>query len=250
MAETMHVRLKVHNPKKGHVLRRYTVGGIRFQAGRGWYKVDAEMAAYLEAVHQLPEDEDSPLAFDVCTEAEARAIDAQEARAARQVLPAEEAMDVTRRRRMRVADVTRTRQDAVRAPRDMRAELPPRVRRADHADMPPQGDAPPRHQNEVGRGQESEDGPHETQTAGDEPSDEQPEDAAAPWEESTDLARDLADEGTAEESFDDGLPVDPEVPPDDEEHEEDEAAEDSSGALTTADLPEAHGRRHRRGKRR
>lgn len=72
------VRLKPHDPKKGHVIRRYTAFSIRFEEKRGWYKVSDEVATYLATVHQTPGDEDSPLAFDVCNEQEAKAIEAVE----------------------------------------------------------------------------------------------------------------------------------------------------------------------------
>lgn len=72
------VRLKPHDPKKGHVIRRYTAFGVRFEEARGWYKVSDEVAAYLATVHQRPGDEDSPLAFDVCTDDEAKALEAAE----------------------------------------------------------------------------------------------------------------------------------------------------------------------------
>jgi hypothetical protein len=72
------VRLKPHDPKKGHVIRRYTAFSIRFEEARGWYKVSDEVAAYLATVHQTPGDEDSPLAFDVCTEDEAQRLETAE----------------------------------------------------------------------------------------------------------------------------------------------------------------------------
>jgi hypothetical protein len=72
------VRLKPHDPKKGHVIRRYTAFGVRFEEARGWYKVSDEVAAYLATVHQRPGDEDSPLAFDVCTDDEAQRMEAAE----------------------------------------------------------------------------------------------------------------------------------------------------------------------------
>jgi hypothetical protein len=72
------VRLKPHDPKKGHVIRRYTAFSIRFEEARGWYKVADEVASYLGTVHQVPGDEDSPLAFDVCTEEEAQRIETAE----------------------------------------------------------------------------------------------------------------------------------------------------------------------------
>ena len=72
------VRLKPHDPKKGHVIRRYTAFAIRFEEARGWYKVADEVAAYLATVHQRPGDEDSPLAFDVCSDEEAQRLEAAE----------------------------------------------------------------------------------------------------------------------------------------------------------------------------
>lgn len=72
------VRLKPYDPKKGHVLQRYTAFSIRFEEHRGWYKIADEIAAYLATVHQTPGDEDSPLAFDVCTEDEAQRIESTE----------------------------------------------------------------------------------------------------------------------------------------------------------------------------
>ena len=72
------VRLKPHDPKKGHVIRRYTAFGVRFEEARGWYKVSDEVASYLVTVHQRPGDDDSPLAFDVCTDDEAKTMEAAE----------------------------------------------------------------------------------------------------------------------------------------------------------------------------
>lgn len=72
------VRLKPHEPKKGHVLQRYTAFSIRFEVRRGWYKVSDEIANYLATVHQTPGDEDSPQAFDVCTEEDAQRMEAAE----------------------------------------------------------------------------------------------------------------------------------------------------------------------------
>ena len=72
------IRLKPYDPKKGHVIRRYTAFGVRFDEARGWYKVSDEVAAYLASVHQRPGDDDSPAAFDVCTDDEAKAMEAVE----------------------------------------------------------------------------------------------------------------------------------------------------------------------------
>ncbi|WP_428264784.1 hypothetical protein [Haliangium sp.] len=93
---SMLVRLMPYDPKKGHVLKQYTYRGIRFQAGRGWYRVDANVAAYLERVRSIPGNENTPLAFEVRTQAEARALDERDRKARRRVVPAEEPLDVSR----------------------------------------------------------------------------------------------------------------------------------------------------------
>ena len=80
--ETLLVRLKPHDPRRGHVLRRYTYRGIKFQEERGWYRVEADVADYLRAVRQKALDPHAPLAFDVCTPEEAEALDAKEKEAA------------------------------------------------------------------------------------------------------------------------------------------------------------------------
>jgi hypothetical protein len=71
--------LKAYDPRRGHVLRRFTYAGIKFQPERGWYRVEKAVADYLRKIRQLPSDEFSPLAFDVCTDSEAKALDATEA---------------------------------------------------------------------------------------------------------------------------------------------------------------------------
>jgi hypothetical protein len=76
--ETLLVRLKAFDPRRGHVLRRYTYAGIKFHEERGWYRVARDVGDYLRTVHESAEAEYSPLAFDVCTEEEARALDWRE----------------------------------------------------------------------------------------------------------------------------------------------------------------------------
>jgi hypothetical protein len=86
------VRLKPRNEKKGIKLRRYLAFGMRFDEASGWYIVDSTLVLqdgrqvnvgeYLRNVRNDNEDEDSPLAFDVMTEQEARALDARERKAA------------------------------------------------------------------------------------------------------------------------------------------------------------------------
>lgn len=72
------IRLKPFDAKKGHVIRRYTAFATTFEEHKGWYRVTDHVAAYLATVHQVPNEEDSPLAFDVCTQDEAERIDAAE----------------------------------------------------------------------------------------------------------------------------------------------------------------------------
>ncbi len=76
--DTLLVRLKPHDSRRGHVLRRYTYLGIKLHQERGWYRVAKDVAEYLRGVHQVVTDEYSPLAFDVCTDEEAKALDARE----------------------------------------------------------------------------------------------------------------------------------------------------------------------------
>jgi len=76
--DTMLVRLKPYDPRRGFVLRRYTYLGIKFHEERGWYRVDKPVADYLRTVREEPDEEYTPLAFDVCTDAEAQALDAKE----------------------------------------------------------------------------------------------------------------------------------------------------------------------------
>ena len=80
--ETLLVRLKPYDPRRGHVLRRYTYAGIKFHEERGWSRVEKPVGDYLRSVHQLSSDSHSPLAFDVCTADEAKALDAKEKDAA------------------------------------------------------------------------------------------------------------------------------------------------------------------------
>lgn len=76
--ETTLVRLKPHDPRRGFVLRRYTYRGIKFHEERGWYRVEKAVADYLCRIRQVAGDEHSPPAFDVCTDEEAKALDARD----------------------------------------------------------------------------------------------------------------------------------------------------------------------------
>lgn len=80
--EKMLVRLRAVDRRRGLVLRRYSTDGITFVAGAGWTCVEPALAARLGTVRSLHEDEHSPLAFEVCTQAEAQVADESEARAA------------------------------------------------------------------------------------------------------------------------------------------------------------------------
>ncbi len=76
--ETMLVRLKPYDPRRGHVLRRFTYAGVKIHEERGWHRVSKQVADYLRGVRQVNGDDYSPLAFDVCTDEEAKALDARE----------------------------------------------------------------------------------------------------------------------------------------------------------------------------
>ena len=47
MTDTLLVRLKPFDPRRGFVLRRFTFAGIRFQSERGWYRVEKPVAERL-----------------------------------------------------------------------------------------------------------------------------------------------------------------------------------------------------------
>jgi len=71
-------RLKAYDPRHGQTLKRFTYQGVRFRADRGWCRVTLAVADYLRKVRARPDDPRSPLAFDVCTDEEAKALEAQE----------------------------------------------------------------------------------------------------------------------------------------------------------------------------
>lgn len=93
--ETLLVRLKPYDPRRGHVLRRFTYAGIKFQEERGWYRVEKNIADYLRTVREISTDRYSPLAFDVCTEEEARALEAAESEENKVRRGAEDALTAT-----------------------------------------------------------------------------------------------------------------------------------------------------------
>lgn len=83
MNDTLLVRMKPYDPRRGFVLRRLTYAGIRFESQRGWYRVQKSVADHLRETRCVARDPYSPRAFDVCTEAEANTLDAAEADAAK-----------------------------------------------------------------------------------------------------------------------------------------------------------------------
>jgi hypothetical protein len=103
----MLARIKPYNPKRGHLVRRYMVKGIRFDVNRGWYKVDEALADYLKTVTQNPNDPDTPPVFDVLTEAAARELEEAE-EAARKPAPASAPLPGT----LTTADLPRASADA------------------------------------------------------------------------------------------------------------------------------------------
>jgi hypothetical protein len=76
--ETFLVRIKAFDPRRRQTLRRYTYRGILFAEERGWCRVEADVAAYLRGVRHPDGDPNAPAAFDVCTDDEARRLDAAE----------------------------------------------------------------------------------------------------------------------------------------------------------------------------
>lgn len=73
----MYARLKPYNRIRGHILRRYSLAGVRFYEGR-WFKVPETFAQKLALIHQRHGNEDSPLAFDIATRSQAENIEHRE----------------------------------------------------------------------------------------------------------------------------------------------------------------------------
>ncbi len=76
--ETLLVRLKPYEPRRGHVLKRFTYAGIKIHEERGWHRVAKDVGEYLRSVRQVPADPYSALAFDVCNEEEAKGLDVKD----------------------------------------------------------------------------------------------------------------------------------------------------------------------------
>jgi len=79
------------------VLQHYSYRGILFKAGAGWVKVAESVAEHLRTVHQQAHDPYSPLAFDVCSEDEARKLDVKDIEQSVEAVPVDRArMQVAR----------------------------------------------------------------------------------------------------------------------------------------------------------
>lgn len=112
MANEIWVRLKPRNERRGIVLQRFAIYGMRFEEKRGWYIVPAtlemadgstvDIAAKLRKIRNDNEDPDSPLAFDVMTAEEAKKLDADERKAAIERVAAVDA------RPLKAVDITPT----------------------------------------------------------------------------------------------------------------------------------------------
>ena len=68
------VRIRPYNPKRGQTMRSFGYKSIRFRIEQGWYRVARAIGEHLATVRCSDMDPESQLAFDVCTEAEARRI--------------------------------------------------------------------------------------------------------------------------------------------------------------------------------
>jgi hypothetical protein len=88
---TVCVRLKPHLPRAGQVLRHFVYRGVLFKAGAGWSKVSFSIGEYLKTVRQRALQPHSAPAFDVCTEEEARRLDALDAERNTEAVPVERA---------------------------------------------------------------------------------------------------------------------------------------------------------------
>jgi hypothetical protein len=93
--ETLFVRLKPYDPRRGQVLRRFVYRGIKIAAERGWYCVEKPVAEYLKTVNEVPGDPLSPLAFDVYSQEEAKALDSRQELEAKQCRSASDSVELS-----------------------------------------------------------------------------------------------------------------------------------------------------------
>lgn len=73
------VRIRPYNPKRGQTMQTFGYRGHRFKVDQGWYRVSLDIAQHLKTVRCSDINPESQLAFDVCTESEARKIQEIEA---------------------------------------------------------------------------------------------------------------------------------------------------------------------------
>lgn len=64
--DTVLVRIKPYDPRRGHVLRRFTYRGMKICEDQSWRPVNEDVAEHLRGVRQSADDDSSPLAFDMC----------------------------------------------------------------------------------------------------------------------------------------------------------------------------------------
>lgn len=78
----MLARIKPYHAKKGQTMRTHSFihngERMKFVEGQGWYTVDASLANRLRTIRCSDMDPESNLAFDVCSAAEARKVEARE----------------------------------------------------------------------------------------------------------------------------------------------------------------------------
>jgi hypothetical protein len=80
---TRHVRIHPRAPKKGYRVRTLNVYGIPFSEERGWYTVSFRQDQFeiLMNVRNDPENSDSKPVFDICDDAQRKALELAEKRA-------------------------------------------------------------------------------------------------------------------------------------------------------------------------
>ena len=85
MSDTVLVRLKPYDKRRGCVLRQYTCLGLLFREKEGWYEVERELAELLHDETQPPVGNTPPdlvpKAFDIKTHDEAVAMEETEEKA-------------------------------------------------------------------------------------------------------------------------------------------------------------------------
>lgn len=101
----MLARLKPYNKRRGHVVRILNYRGIKFEAVKGWYRVDDATAAVISSIHQDQNDMDSPLAFDVMTEDDARNLEKAEAKKIEEKAKASDPIDAALDRTLTTASL-------------------------------------------------------------------------------------------------------------------------------------------------